>query len=278
LTINVLQLPGTLHGLDDMDGNAVSNPNDGWLATSLAGNTAFNYIYVDYPALVMPMGPSIATGVANTRAAIIANPGPFVLVGTSQGADVVSRVHDEIMSGTLPAAAGTEYDVGGTTEIVQSLVGRQSDYLAGIVFGNPRRQASHTFSGCPAVPGYGIDHDLMSDVPDTFWDFVIPGDICAAQYASPFTHQNSYWMAQAWEIGQTDTEATPLAILAAMHGDLPVNIFELIEAVLTIMRGVDKNDPHGLWWGWNPMLRGLVSEVGGSSCYQLAVDYIESLA
>src|SRR5512139_2395469 len=71
------------------------------LATSL-GNR-YRWLQVPYPAtwLYPSVTQSMQTGFTMTCQMIRNNPGPFVLVGYSQGAAVASQVYDEIRSGTL---------------------------------------------------------------------------------------------------------------------------------------------------------------------------------
>lgn len=122
--------------------------------------TKYTWTQVDYPASGFPMNTSMATGVANVEAAINATPGKFVLIGTSQGAAVISTVYDAIRSGSLSS--------------------RNSDFLGGVTFGNPRRQAGHTFPGCPDPGGNGIDYNNLLTGSETRWyDFANPGDVVA---------------------------------------------------------------------------------------------------
>lgn len=95
---------------------------------------------VKYPASAWPMSASIDQGVALTIAHINTVPQgtPFALGGYSQGAAVMSKVYREIRSG--------------------SITSRQTDFMGGIMFGNPMRQQDFTapgvtWSGCWDVPG-----------------------------------------------------------------------------------------------------------------------------
>jgi hypothetical protein len=92
-------------------------------------------------------------------------PGKFALCGMSQGAAVISSVYKEIQSGVLQ--------------------NRKGDLLAGIAFGNPRRQTGHTIPGGidPGVfrgasPTHGLlGTGLLTDVDKyIWWDFANPND------------------------------------------------------------------------------------------------------
>src|SRR5262249_11915723 len=82
-----------------------------------------------------------------------------------QGAGIVATVYDEIR--------------------YRSLKSRRADFLGGVAFGNPRRQAGHTFPHCPNPGGHGIAWDiaradyLLSDCEELWWDFAVPGDQAA---------------------------------------------------------------------------------------------------
>lgn len=80
---------------------------------------------IAYPASTFPMDLSISQGITNTINAIKKLPPgtPFCLGGYSQGAAVMSGVYNEIRSG--------------------SLTSRQSSFLGGVCFGNPRRQVNY---------------------------------------------------------------------------------------------------------------------------------------
>lgn len=95
---------------------------------------------VDYPAAILPMGPSIDTGVTMTCNHLLSTPSgtPFMLGGYSQGAAVMSKVYRELKTG--------------------SLTSRWSDFKGAVMFGNPMRQQDFlapglTWSGAWDVPG-----------------------------------------------------------------------------------------------------------------------------
>lgn len=101
----------------------------------------FTAIKVGYPALIFPTALSVNAGITNVINAINALPkgSKFMLGGYSQGAVCQSSVYNEIRSG--------------------SLVSRSSDFLGGVMFGNPRRQVNYrgpvggTWSGAWDIPG-----------------------------------------------------------------------------------------------------------------------------
>jgi hypothetical protein len=115
------------------------------------------------------MGPSVDYGVEQIISAINTTPGPFVLSGLSQGAMVCSKVYNEIRYGRLAH--------------------RRGDFLAGIMFGNPARQAGHTIdlvgatdpggSGLQQFPirqSYGETYGILSNCEPFWWEFANPGD------------------------------------------------------------------------------------------------------
>lgn len=94
---------------------------------------------VAYPAAMFPMNASIDTGATSVIAAINAMPAgaKFMLGGYSQGAAVMSTVLNQIRSG--------------------SLTSKQSQFLGGVMFGNPRRQVNYRGSVGGTWSGYWDD-------------------------------------------------------------------------------------------------------------------------
>lgn len=94
----------------------------------------------------------------------------FAIVGTSQGAMVASRVYDQIVGGSLSS--------------------RNSDLVAGVGIGNPRRKAGWSIPGGTSPGGSasrGVLHtDLMPTTDSRWWDFVNTGDLVAdCPYTTP---------------------------------------------------------------------------------------------
>lgn len=113
---------------------------------------------VFYPAATFPMGPSVQAGIAELVRLIETRPGPFVLVGYSQGAIVTSKVwRDYINSGPLSH--------------------RRHDLFAAVTFGNPMREPGHTFPGGKDPGGRGIAPDHLTNTPIWWYDYAEPGDI-----------------------------------------------------------------------------------------------------
>ena len=130
------------------------------------------------------MGASIDDGVSKVIERINALPPgtPFALGGYSQGAAVMSSVYNELRSG--------------------SLTGRRSQFLGGVMFGNPRRQVNHrgevggTWSGAWDIPGSNTgghgsfpatgSHARLSGCNGTEWiEFAAPNDIITSTGDSP---------------------------------------------------------------------------------------------
>ena len=82
----------------------------------------------------------------------------FMLAGYSQGGECASRIHQE----TLP---------GGRLESVAH------NFVAGYTFGNPSRQAGHTFYQGPPRPDEGIAEYRQADVGDWWADECDDGDM-----------------------------------------------------------------------------------------------------
>lgn len=185
--IYVFELAGT-GALLDIGGNAVVGNTAGaignpWFGANL-DPTKFTYKNVRYPAAAFPMDDSVADGVARLSAEINALPPGtgFVLIGTSQGAMVCSEVYNQLRSG--------------------SLVSRNADFLAGCMFGNPRRQAGH-YTATTDPGGSGIQfYSNLTGCESRWYEFANPGDIActndhstdAGQLATAlFSLANSGW-------------------------------------------------------------------------------------
>lgn len=95
----------------------------------------WRYKRVPYPASGIFIGPSIEVGVEWIIADILTTPvgTPFALGGYSQGAAVMSRIYNECRQGRL--------------------ANRRQDLRAMVTFGNPMREANHTFPGSSGYSG-----------------------------------------------------------------------------------------------------------------------------
>lgn len=118
------------------DGSAANDPFCNLLDTAI-----FEPKRIGYPAVGFPMNASMDTGITLVNKAITALPAgqKFMLGGFSQGAAVMSSIYNQLRSGVLSS--------------------RNSDFLGGVMFGNPRRQQNYrgsvggTWSGAFNVAG-----------------------------------------------------------------------------------------------------------------------------
>ena len=115
-------------------------PND--VFPDIIDQTLWNSKRVPYPASGIFIGPSIEIGVEWIIADILTRPvgTPFAMGGYSQGAAVMSRIYNECRQGRL--------------------VDRRHDLRAMVTFGNPMREAGHTF---PGSSGYSGACDIPND-------------------------------------------------------------------------------------------------------------------
>lgn len=130
---------------------------------------------IGYPAAQFPMSWSIGTGVTKTINAIRALPRgtKFALGGYSQGAAVMSQVYKTIQSG-----------VGGSG----LLANRATDFIGGVMFGNPCREVNRTWPGglwsgkfnddSVTTGGHGSFPASwrLTGTEDKWWEFVNLGD------------------------------------------------------------------------------------------------------
>lgn len=151
----------------------------------LLDQTLWNCKRVPYPASGVFIGPSIEVGVEWLVNDIKSLPAgtPFALGGYSQGAAVMSRIYNECRNGVL--------------------VNYRSQLRSVVAFGNPMREAGHTF---PGSSGYSGACDIFNDTrsghgtfpalesltavdsfirrfarlkntEELFWDFTMPNEV-----------------------------------------------------------------------------------------------------
>jgi hypothetical protein len=126
----------------------------------------WDLINVSYPAAIIGYSESVTQGVALVIDQINSNAGPFALGGLSQGAQVMSEVYKEILTG--------------------SLVHRSADFLGGFASGNPERQAGHTlpFSNAIDPGGHGIAPlaNRLTGSESRWWEFCAVGDLITVAF------------------------------------------------------------------------------------------------
>lgn len=119
----------------------------------------FNPIQIPYPAKGFGAGmpttylQSVGQGVALGAGMIQQLNDKFILVGYSQGAQVISELYQQLKSGSLKAY--------------------WPKFVAGVTFGNPMRQQGHSWPGDPThCTGRGINgNGLLTNTPVNWWDF-----------------------------------------------------------------------------------------------------------
>lgn len=135
-----------------------------WQVANGVNQNLYTPLQIKYPAQgylagsPMSYADSVAQGVA-TGAAMIQQAGQFVLIGSNQGAQVVSELLVSLQSGDLAAYL--------------------PNLLAGITFSNPWRENGHSWPGDPTgCTGQGIDTgSLLTDTPDLWWDMTNTYDL-----------------------------------------------------------------------------------------------------
>lgn len=243
--ISAYELSGT-GDLLDINGEGVlgADPGDPYFQEHL--NSNYTWSEIDYPRAAYPMETSIATGVTNLISAVNSTPGEFVFIATSQGAIVASNVYDQIRSG--------------------SLMSRNSDFLGGVMFGNPRRQGGHTFPGCSDPGGNGIDHgNLLSGSETRWYEFANPGDYVAVNDNT--TTSGKIYTGLFNVLNQTAPDVSLL-------GDLFTNGFSVVTEqfydLFSILSDVSTG-PHTEYGTTTPL-------GDGRSCMKIALDYLNSLS
>jgi hypothetical protein len=209
--------------------------------------TKFNVVGIDYPASV-PFNTSVAKGVTALNTAIADINEDYVLVGYSQGAMVTSNV----AKASSPAAL-----------------------IGAVTFGNPERQAGHTFPNCPDPGGHGIMSapNLWTNTPSWWWDFAPPSDL-AACVTNSLTGQ---WLTAIFEAACESFNGNQQLLINTIlkEGANPLGIIPLIAQVLPyISPNISTQEiPHTSYARYVPPVPG-----NTLTAVQLAINYINSLA
>jgi hypothetical protein len=230
------------------------------LAGLLHNNPLITIEEVPYPGCV-PFNPSYQAGVTTLVQMINQTNGHFAMVGTSQGAMVISKVYDKIRYGELAS--------------------RNHHFLQGITYGNPCRQAGSIAPGCVDPGGHGINVDtfLLSNVDSRWWDFANPGDPAACNGAGPWTvngftydyrGDDGIWLARLFAEMCTNFNGDLAALIRQLMNP-PLNIFELVFSLYETLTGVTIG-PHQTY--------GQTMPIAGSqkTCAQLAADRLTAIA
>ncbi|RAV17519.1 hypothetical protein DQP57_00400 [Mycobacterium colombiense] len=158
----------------------------------------FEVVYVPYPT-TGTMSTAVQQGINWMINTINTTPGPFILVGQGQGTLIMSGVYDQIRYGQLTS--------------------RDNDLLAGVMFGNMRREEGAGFPGytppvgtsgavvdCAAIGPYANQGDPTNpaggnliDTEPRWWEMAAPGDYLsccpvkgsATQVGMPFDLANA---------------------------------------------------------------------------------------
>ena len=205
------------------DGAVANDPFPNLLNTSL-----WQTARVPYPASAIDMGTSIKQGVDWTVAQIIANPGPFALGGYSQGAAVMSNVYNECRQGRL--------------------VDRRADLRAVVTFGNPMREAGHTYRGASGYAGafdvpnsttgsHGCFPVRLQNTEDFVYDFVMPSEVITGVGDS---NAGKLFVSAAGKLLSNDLGGALLDVMASATGsglsliNLATTIFNAIASVVGV--------------------------------------------
>ena len=244
--VTVFELSGAFNLVSNV---ALGVPTDDWFSQNLNADF-FQWVPVPYQADLYPMNQSVAQGVANLIGAINSIPGPFILVGYDQGATIISDVYDQIRTGSLQA--------------------RRPDLLAGLAFGNPRRQPGVTFPMCPDPGGHGVQGwELLQDCEPLWWEFAAPGDlICTNHDTVPGSNNEA-----VYQLIYNSYNGI-LSPLAALLTGAITNAEILLQNFLDLFYGVVTNSAHGLYQ--NPNYHPVPGDA--RNCIQIGADYINSLS
>lgn len=214
--------------------------------------TSYTWSPIPYPA-DLPILTSYEQGVTALTQQIDELPdnANYALCGYDQGAMVVSQALNAALSGLVGVDNG-------------------ANLLAGVTFGNPMRQTTHTIPHATDPGGAGIMSApyLLTATPTWWWDFTIAADPIACNPATT-----------------TGTVATAIYMdlyAALWTGDIPTLLTlidkypawtALVWEIAGILEGqVSTSTPHGQY-GTNKPLAG-----NTQTCVQLAISFLNGLA
>jgi hypothetical protein len=231
-----------------------------WRLAQLTKPSLITIKEVPYPACV-PFNASYKAGAATLVNMINQTPGKFAMVGTSQGAMVISSVYDTIRNGALSA--------------------RNNDFLQGITYGNPCRKAGSIAPGCVDPGGHGINVDswLQSGVDSRWWDFANPGDPAACNGAGPWTvngitydyrGSTGTWTASLFAEMCKNFNGDLAALIAGLTNP-PPNIAALAILLFQTLTGVTVG-PHTTYGQTKPIAG------NPSTCAELAAQQLMTIA
>ena len=249
--------------------------------------------HIDYPASTIFMGPSIVNGVEQIVADIKLQPvgTPVALGGYSQGAAVMSCVYNEFRNGRLRD--------------------RRNDLRAVVTFGNPMREAGHTYPGSSGYSGAcDINNDTrnghgtfpaIQEIPvvnpfvrqfarlqgteEFFWDFTMPNEVISGVGDSP----NGKYLINYTLQGLTQVPILALPLISQASalwntfGKAPFGVPQDSNYFVRLVDAITGEILHMPGGGHvmypfypPPNSDGSIPETG-DTCYQLAAKYINSI-
>lgn len=145
------------------------------------GDQYYAWQPIGYNSNPFPMKPGLDGGTKEyVRQLTDVHPtGTFAGMYYSEGAIIGANINDMLQDPASP------------------IFHRRNDFIGASTFGNPRRQAGHTFPGCPDPGGEGIVHPTQVGVQDSWWDFANPGDLYTTMNGA--TGQEAADMRAIWD-------------------------------------------------------------------------------
>lgn len=220
---------------------------------------------IGYPANAFPMKPSYTAGVTefiNQLTLKGCDKGmPWMAGGYSQGAIVLMIVLNRIFNGDL---------------------GRFKDtYRGSIAFGNPMRQAGHTFPGGIDPGGAGIVQPTMTNTPVAHWDFadgkMMVGSPGNDLYTTCGVGLNSAGLADQQAVWKIIDTGNPLGLGAAiLKLGLEPSFSGTVGAAQAAFYALDFFVKQGITPHTSYQF---VQPIAGDTrdCWRVALDYINSL-
>jgi hypothetical protein len=231
----VIQCLGTLDvtkvEIPELDGLLTTGPDSFWKLNTPVNLSKYELVNVEFNEDLLHLGVGHANAYDAVHALITSLPvgTPLVLFGFSEGAAVMSDIYDQIRGGDLYA--------------------RHADLIAGVMYGNPRREEGVTFTDPtyghypdPLPGGSGISNNSLSLTDSFWWECAAPGDPVACELVTTDDLNQDYWCRQFYIAVEAGQDIQTVIDAAQNAGILQLIICYF--GVLTLLGIASSDNPH----------------------------------
>jgi hypothetical protein len=144
---------------------------------------------------------------------------------------------------------------------------RDTDLLAGIAFGNPRRQAGAIAPGCADPGGHGISADRLAATDSYWWEFANPGDVLA----TTGDDDNGTWTTTLFDAIVASYAGGDPSPITNAYPNADVNISLIMQTILSVVVS-QVPSAHTTYQDSTPIAG------DNRTSFQIARDYINTFA